>query len=221
MLIQYTLDIITHHMDNNTPFKIMVILNKYIPFFRHPHVTPSTAPSPFSVRLRTLSLKLADTRILLRLHGIIPTYQWFLATRDSPPTDPVLATVARLQTYANLAYFPIENAAYLSMHDILPMSKRMESELWLWSSRFWAAHVALELVRLWRERTLSLHGKGKETVDERRQWQKQWWGGLIMNLAYAPQTLHWSVEGGVLSDIHVAYCGVLAALASIYIGFPS
>ena len=101
------------------------------------------------------------------------------------------------------------------------MSKRLESDLWLWSSRFWAAHVALECIRLWRERTLTAGGKGKETVEERTMWEKKWWGSLIMNLAYAPQTLHWSVEGGVLSDVKVAYCGVIAALASIYLGFPT
>jgi hypothetical protein len=101
------------------------------------------------------------------------------------------------------------------------MSKRTETELWLWSTRFWAAHVALEFVRLWRERTIALRGKGKEKVGEREKWDKTWWGSLIMNLAFAPQTVHWSVEGGVLSDIHIAYCGVIAALASIYLGFPT
>lgn len=221
MLIQYTLEVVTHHMDSNTPFKLMVILNKYLPFFSHPHVKLASSPSPLSTRLKSLSLKLADTRILLRLHGIIPTYQWFLSTHYSPPSDPTLATVAKLQTYANLCYFPLENAAYLGMHDILPMSKRTETDLWLWSSRFWAAHVALEFVRLWRERVIKSKGKGKEKMEEREAWDKRWWGSLIMNLAYAPQTVHWSVEGGVFSDIHIAYCGVIAALASIYLGFPT
>ena len=217
-VIQYSLEIVTHHMDVHTPTRLLYILNRHIPFLGTQKFQSSPSPSPLSIRLKTLSAKLADVRILLRLQGIIPTYQWLLATHASPPSDPTLATVAKLQTYANMLYFPLENAAYLASHSIIPMSKRTETNLWLWSSRFWAAHVALELIRLYRERQISRKGKEAEKAST-GGWDKKWWGELVMNLAYAPQTIHWSVEGGVFRDIEIAYLGVAAAIASIYLNW--
>lgn len=221
MLIQYTLDIITHHLDVRTTYRLVTIVKRYIPFLGPSSiiVASTTTPSPLSSRLKILSGKLADVRILLRLLGLPPTYQWFLATHASPPSDPILAKVAKLQTYANMLYFPLENAAYLGSHSILPISKSTEISLWVWSSRFWAAHVALEFVRLYRERQIRLKGKEKETDDNE---VRRWWASLIMNIAYAPLTIHWSLEEGLFSrDVDVGYFGVIAAIASIYLGYPT
>lgn len=220
MLIQYSLDIITHHMDVHTPARLVTLIGHYFPILMHPPLKLSSSPSLLSTCLKRLSAKLADARILLRLHGIIPTFQWFLATHASPPADPTLATVAKLQTYANLLYYPLENAAYLASHSILPMSKRTETDLWLWSCRFWAAYVALEFVRLYRERELKRKDKKAEKSTSEK-WNKRWWVQLLMNLAYAPQTIHWSIEGGLLRDVEVAYLGVIAAVTSIYLGWPA
>src|SRR2546423_8290427 len=123
MLIQYSLDIITHHMNKHTPTRLFRVLTNYLPFLAHNRpLKLSATPSPLSTRLKSLSAKLSDVRILLRLHGIIPTYNWMLSTHASPPSDPTLATVTKLQTYANMLYFPLENAAYLGSHDIIPMT---------------------------------------------------------------------------------------------------
>jgi Peroxisomal biogenesis factor 11 (PEX11) len=220
MLIQYSVDIITHHMDVHTPARLLALIGHYFPMLTYPPMKLSSPPSILSTCLKRLSAKLADGRILLRLQGIIPTFQWFLATHASPPSDPTLAKVAKLQTYANLLYYPLENAAYLASHSILPMSKRTESELWLWSSRFWAAYVALEFVRLYRERELNRKGKEVEkSTPEGRN--KRWWAQLLINLAYAPQTIHWSIEGGLFRDVEVAYFGVIAAITSIYLAWPT
>ena len=117
-----------------------------------------------------------------------------------------------------MLYFPLENAAYLASHSIIPMSKRSETNLWLWSSRFWAAYVGLELIRLYRERQIARKGKEAEKASA-GLWDKKWWGELIMNLAYAPQTIHWSVEGGAFRDVEIAYLGFAAAVASIYLNW--
>jgi Peroxisomal biogenesis factor 11 (PEX11) len=220
MLIQYTLDIITHHMNAHTLTKLLIAAQKFLPLHRLLPAKLPTTPSPLATRLDLLSQKLGDARIFLRLHGIIPTYQWLLSVHDSPPSDPTLATVAKLQTYANMAYFPLENAAYLSSLNILPINKRLETDLWLWSCRFWACHVGLEFVRLYRER--QIHNKGKEkekTGEDERAWQRTWWASLVMNLAYAPQTIHWSIENGVFSTVNVAYLGLISGAAATFLGW--
>lgn len=222
MLIQFTLDIITHHMNAHTLTKLLDLAATLLPLHRKAPRKFAPTPSPLATRLDLLSQKLADARILLRLHGIIPTYNWLLSVHDSPPSDHTLATVAKLQTYANMLYFPLENAAYLASHNILPMGKRLETDLWLWSCRFWACHVALEFVRLYRERQIRMKGKGKEkSVEAERKWERTWWASLVMNLAYAPQTVHWSLEGGLFSVVNVAYLGVISAAAATYLGWQS
>ena len=117
-------------------------------------------------------------------------------------------------------YFPLENAAYLALHNILPLSKPLETDLWLWSSRFWASHVALEFVRLYRERQIRTKGKGKAREEEDdRAWERTWWVSLVMNLAYAPQTIHWSLESGLFSVVNVAYLGLISGAAATYLGW--
>jgi Peroxisomal biogenesis factor 11 (PEX11) len=225
MLIQYSLDIITHHMNTHTLTRLLRLVRNYLSFLPHTQqpVKLSTTPSSLSLRLKSLSAKLSDTRILLRLHGIVPTYNWMLNTHASPPSDPTLSTVTKLQTYANMLYFPLENAAYLASHKIIPMTERTETDLWIWSCRFWAAHVGLEFVRLYRERQLQLTTKvtaEKTEAEEKRD--RRWWAELVLNLAYAPLTVHWSLEKGLgFRDVEIGYLGVIAAIASIYLGFPS
>ena len=211
-------------MNKHTLTRLFRVLTNYLPFLAHNRpLKLSATPSPLSTRLKSLSAKLSDVRILLRLHGIIPTYNWMLSTHASPPSDPTLATVTKLQTYANMLYFPLENAAYLGSHDIIPMTKRTETDLWVWSCRFWATHVGLEFVRLYRERQLQLKSKvtgEKSEAEEKRD--RRWWAELILNLAYAPLTIHWSLEKGIgFRDVDIGYLGVVAAIASIYLGFPS
>jgi Peroxisomal biogenesis factor 11 (PEX11) len=175
-------------------------------------ITVPASPSPLSTRLRTLSDKLSDARILLRLRGIVPTYNWLVNTEAAPPGDHVLATVAKLQTYTNTLYFPLENTAYLSSHGILPVSKRTESKLWAWSCRLWAAHVALEFVRLGREREL----------EPEKKVGRRWCAELVQNLAFVPLTVHYSLKNGIgLRQVDIGYLGFIAAVASIYLNFPS
>ena len=108
------------------------------------------------------------------------------------------------------------------------MSKRTETDLWLWSCRFWAAHVVLEFVRLYRERQIRLMhseceksaGKGEKVAAQ--GGDRTWWAQLVLNLAYAPLTVHWSLEKGLgFRDVDIGYFGVIAAVASIYLGFPT
>jgi hypothetical protein len=41
-----------------------------------------------------------------------------------------------------------------------------------------------------------------------REWV--WWKDVVSNLAYAPMTLHWLMERGLLSDWGVGACGMVA-----------
>jgi hypothetical protein len=101
--------------------------------------------------------------------------------------------------------------------------KKRETWWWVWSSRFWAAYVACEILRLlveraYREPRAEVAGDG-EKEDKLRLEQERtesyntkftWWKDLISNIAYAPMTIHWSIEEGLLSELQVGIFGTIA-----------
>ncbi|KAF1846988.1 uncharacterized protein K460DRAFT_363103 [Cucurbitaria berberidis CBS 394.84] len=133
-----------------------------------------------------------------------------------------------------------ENGAYLSSKGALTsarwtgdVGKARENKWWMWSSQLWAAYVGVELVRLGVARyypspsqdlTQTPPGddgekEDKIKIEERISAEKLekwlWYKDLVSNLAYAPMTLHWSVEEGLLSDWGVGACGMVAGGAQL------
>lgn len=52
--------------------------------------------------------------------------------------------------------------------------------------------------------------KREELVKAAKLEDWVWWKDLASNVAYAPMTLHWSIESGLLSDWGVGACGMVA-----------
>jgi hypothetical protein len=117
----------------------------------------------------------------------------------------------------NVAYQVLENGAYLSSKGVLGWDAQKQARAWLWSSRFWMAHVGLELTRLgylWSERMrVGQKGKDKEIevlgIDdgEVQAWRRD----LVSNTAYAPLTVHWSLEEGLIGDFWLGFLGTVAS----------
>ncbi|KZT67474.1 hypothetical protein DAEQUDRAFT_729131 [Daedalea quercina L-15889] len=81
----------------------------------------------------------------------------------------------------------------------------------LWSCRFWAAYILLQFVHLKEDHNLlkmreKAVNKCKQAVSypaEREELRKRWdafWGEVVVNAAYLPQALHWSLETGLFKD---------------------
>ena len=104
---------------------------------------------------------------------------------------------------------------------------------WKWSARAWGVYVGLELGRLgWEARKWGQGkggsdgndgGKGKGeaelVVKEKEEggkgegdvdWDK-WKREVGVNAAYAPMTVHYSLENGVLSEGAIGALGVVVA----------
>lgn len=182
---------------------------------------------------RALANLISDVRIFNRLWGLVPLSVWALDVWARPPKDSVLRAIAYAQVAVNIAYQPLENVAYLAMHDVISkswVSDRAQLLLWIYSCYLWAAHVVLDFIRVFREYQLAR--KAATTVvsldsNEKSKTQasssspisqdqiKAWKQALIINLSYLPLTVHWSLEKGCLSDIVVGFLGATAAYASI------
>ena len=106
-------------------------------------------------------------------------------------------------------------------------SPESQNKAWVWSSRFWMAHVILDFGRLYREWMLR---KQRGTEEERRtdgpkgdvitekgeeEWRTGWTKEIVVNMAYAPLTVHWSLEKGLVGDFWVGLLGSVAGVAGL------
>jgi hypothetical protein len=137
----------------------------------------SSRLSTTSARLRLLASRISDVRIFLRLWGLIGIYQWGVSAY-STPADPMARALELAQVAVNTGFQVTENIAYLSRLKLVTVSARTETKLWLWSARCWAAHIALDFVRLERLRRVKKGG----SKEEKRAWRKQ----TLCNAANAP-----------------------------------
>ena len=206
-------------------------------------------PAPTSTKLlaqtvassKAIAAVIADYRIFVRLWGLLGLYTWARGTylaplpKDAGRKDRLLRGTTWAAIASCVAFQVLENGAYASSKGMLAgaawagdAGKRRETAWWVWSSRFWAAYVGCELVRLLVERACVepvTEGVGDgEKEDklgverERREAHSKrftWWKDLVSNVAYAPMTLHWSVEEGLLSDVQVGVCGMVAGGAML------
>jgi hypothetical protein len=186
---------------------------------------------------KALSEVISDFRIFARLWGVLGLYTWARDTYQEPlPQDAgrkekLLRALTWTAIASCVGFQVLENGAYLSSKGALTtaswtgeVGKARENRWWFWSSRFWAVYVGVELVRLGVERyyktTPVTEGHGDGEKEDKIQWEEAlrkeelrnwlWWKDLASNVAYAPMTVHWSLEQGLLSDWGVGACGIVA-----------
>ncbi|KAI6245397.1 hypothetical protein HI914_06622 [Erysiphe necator] len=168
---------------------------------------PSSRLLNLSMRLKALSSLVSDVRIFSRLWGLITIWTWAKsAFKENPNEDWALNQLEKSQVIASIGYQFLENHAYLSSKGILGWSKKKQEKAWVWSSRFWALYVMLEFIRLWREKRVR-EEKGKYKINEKSQWISDWEKRVLINTVYAPLTVHWSLEKGLISDFFVGLLG--------------
>lgn len=150
----------------------------------------------------------------------------------TPSSDPVTRKIVWVQIAVNTIYQGLENAAYLGQHKVIPLSPKRQSQAWLWSARCWATHISLDFVRLWRAAALTKARRAfrddmsrselKGISDSKTKLSSQeiekagaeaaeaWYRSLITNFAYAPLTLHWSLQNGLIGDGLIGVLGTVA-----------
>ncbi|KAI0180903.1 hypothetical protein GGR52DRAFT_583359 [Hypoxylon sp. FL1284] len=136
--------------------------------------------------------------------------------------DPVETAISWAQLGACVVFQSLENGAYLSSKGVLGWPAAAQRRAGLWSARFWAAFVGAEVGRLvWEarrrgRRTRAERFAGGRTAAEVQRdeddWSAAWRKALARNLAWAPLTLHWSSETGLLSEMAV---GAIACVPGV------
>ncbi|KAK3295780.1 uncharacterized protein B0H64DRAFT_396302 [Chaetomium fimeti] len=181
-------------------------------------------------RLSSLSSLLSEARMILRLWSLLGMYFWarrllkhtFSSTPANASEKPTTttATPTKLETLLEylrlglcITFQSLENGAYLSSRGVMSWTPAEQGRAFKWSARFWAAYVGIEIGRLAAERfggSASPSGGGfqAKTAREKGEWAKK----TVRQLAWAPLTLHWGSEKGLVSDTTV---GVLACIPGV------
>jgi hypothetical protein len=172
--------------------------------------------STLATRIANLAGPVSDFRILLRYYGLIPLVKWIIDTERNPDPNPRLQLLGRLQNIVNLLYYPLEHAYWLGLHQVIPMSDKTRDKIGMWSCRFWAAYVIFYFLQLWEEKRI-LNVKENTVSDEKERkilarQKKDWVISTLINTAYFPLTVHWSLESSSFPDVGVGFFGTIAAL---------
>ena len=156
-----------------------------------------------------------------RLWGMLGLWKWGKGVIQNPSDDPLLRRIAYGQVFVNVCFQYLENGAYLSSKGILGWSTERQNRAWLVSTRFWMAHVVMDFIRLYHEYSVrkdKIKGgeKDDEVVDQAESaWQAKWKKELVVDLAYAPLTVHWSLEKGLVGEFWVGLLGSVAGAAGL------
>lgn len=178
-------------------------------------------------RLKALSSLISDFRMFTRLWGLIGIWKSGKRTLAHPPADVVLRQIAYAQVLASICFQYLENGAYLSSKGVMGWSPEKQVRAWRWSSRFWMTLVALNFVRLYRE---SANRAKRGTAEQRRidgpkgdvitdrgeaEWRAKWRKDMVVNLAWAPLTVHWSLENGLVSEFWIGLLGSVVGVTGL------
>ncbi|KAL2135454.1 hypothetical protein VTI74DRAFT_8440 [Chaetomium olivicolor] len=178
-----------------------------------------------SKRLSALSTLMSEARMILRLWALLGMYFWargllrrtFLPApkdaaseeKDAQPKPTKLeSAIEYLRLGLCIVFQSLENGAYLSSRGVMSWTPAQQGQAYKWSARFWAAYVGIELGKLAAQRFGPGAAKGFKTQREKNEWTKN----TVRQLAWAPLTLHWSSDKGLVSEMTV---GALASIPGI------
>jgi len=94
-------------------------------------------------RLAGLTSPLVDTRMVLRLVGLLSSTHDILVNTE---TDPVLRPISVAQAWSMILYYPLENIYWFGAHGVIPMSEDTQNAFSIWSSRAWLLYILLDFV---------------------------------------------------------------------------
>ncbi|WAR58940.1 hypothetical protein PtB15_10B280 [Puccinia triticina] len=196
------------------------------------------------LRLAALSkLFISDARTTYQLWDLISIVQWLRSLNALPPSGSKPVQIERLQVISMLIYYPLEHLYFLASKGVLPLSPRLINKAALYSCRAWAAYTLLHFFHLREElklleperrRLLALQaGTDFNTprkpspavatsLQEMEGRRAALINGLIVNLAYTPLSLHWSMPKGLYgSKLITGICGLVAAVAQLRAGWKA
>ncbi|VBB86524.1 Putative PEX11C peroxisomal biogenesis factor 11 isoform C [Podospora comata] len=175
-------------------------------------IARKTLATLLAKRLNNLSALMSESRVILRLWALLGIYSWGRSIVSSPTTSITAKTLDYIRLVLCVLLQGLENGAYLSFRGVMGWSPEQQGKAYKWSARFWGAFVGIEIGKLLAERVGRKVQKkdGEEEKKEAREWKRK----LAKSLAWAPLTVHWSVDGG-LPGVTEGVVGLLASVPGV------
>ncbi|CAI6085220.1 unnamed protein product [Clonostachys chloroleuca] len=117
-----------------------------------------------------------------------------------------------LQHLSMIFFHFSEGAACLASKKILTLPSKRQNQLSFAAVRAWAVFTFLDLARgVIEYKKMTTRGDVRSPKEQKEGGQdmQQWRSQFFINLAWAPVTVHWGVDGGLLPDS-------LASLLAVY-----
>ncbi|KAI8869541.1 hypothetical protein GQ42DRAFT_163345 [Ramicandelaber brevisporus] len=188
------------------------------------------AANQVAEQLRNIAGPASNFRILMRFTGLIPLFAWIRAVESNTrPESLLLHGIQRLENLCNLIYYPLEHMYWLGANGVIRMSPKTIEKISVWSCRFWAAYVVLHFFSLaeelrvlrWRKKDITTieafknpdAGEIQAKLEKIEQAKVDWTIDAMINTAYFPLTLHWSMyDSTILTDASVGFFGTIAGI---------
>ncbi|VUC26515.1 unnamed protein product [Clonostachys rosea] len=198
---------------------------------RTPHIPRLSSLSGFNKTIRPVMTKAAgrfqsltgfldEWQMINRMFGLLDvlvgTGQFLRDVRrrrkENLVTDRKDMALESLQHVSMILFHLCEGAACLASKRILTLPSKTQTRLSFAAVRAWAAFTFLDLARGAIEyRKMKKRGEvtSPEEQKEGGKDMQQWRSQFLINMAWAPVTVHWGVDGGLLPDS-------LASLLAVY-----
>ncbi|KAH9818256.1 peroxisomal biogenesis factor 11 [Melampsora americana] len=191
----------------------------------HPTSKLAISSKGLPQRFGALSGLISEARTTIRLLDLVAVVQWWRTLKESRGSVVSrILEIERLEVLSMLVYYPLEHIYFLTAKHVLSFSARTASKASLYSCRAWATYTFLHLSYLWHciqqlNREEDQYLEQDVEKKDRKKFQEQraaLMNGVMINLAYAPLTLHWSLSQGLYSSESItALCGIVAALGQL------
>lgn len=182
---------------------------------------------PAESRFLAMATTLSQTRVVLRLFGLLPMYAWFrqLIQGPKPGQDQILYATSLTQCSLYMTFQFLENVALLTDKAVLPKSYTdrwtaksggTTAKMYLWAYRMWFGGVLCDFVRLAREAQLEREKRDSKSVStqEAKEVDAKWWSDLIVPTSWTPVAMQFSTEGG-LPWFNLGIMGACGAMAGL------
>ncbi|CAH0043946.1 unnamed protein product [Clonostachys solani] len=171
-------------------------------------------------RFQTLTGFLDEWQMINRMFGLLDvlvgTGQFLREVRrrrkENLAVDRKDIVLEGLQHVSMISFHLCEGAACLASKKILTLPSKARNQLSFAAVRAWAVFTFLDLARgVIEYKRMTKRGDTTSPKEQKEGGQdmQQWRSQFLINLAWAPVTVHWGVDGGLLPDS-------LASLLAVY-----
>lgn len=163
-----------------------------------------------SARIKALVGMLGEWRTMNRMWGVMGMY--FAAKEllrrkraekaEGKPTEVFDTAVEASQVALLTIYHVSEATAWLSHKGVFGFSPQAQGRMSMWSVKSWATYVVIDIIKMFVQRIRRV----KSTDEaENKKFKAEWIKDFLRTASWAPLTVHWSLPGGLLPEILVAF----------------